>query len=494
MTSAHPPASLLKGLEERLADDLLWLNMPAKSWIPPRQVDGRDVLDVAVVGAGLCGLTTLFALRRAAILNVACFDRAPQGAEGPWLTYARMPVLRTRKESQGLALGVPSLTFRAWFEAQFGRQAFIDMPAIPRDMWMAYMVWYRNVLDLPVENDTDVCNIRLTSDGLVEFDAVTAGKSRTLLARRLVLATGIDGMGGAALPLIARSVPAAYIAHASDDIDIEGLRGKRVAVVGLAASALDNAAAALEAGAARVDIFARRPSFPRVDKFSGIAGPGMIHGYVDLPDAVKWQLSVAGERNAVPPPRHSVLRVSAHANAHFHFGSPVQALKETGGAIEIVTPKGRYGADLVIFATGFRVDHTKAPELAALSDRIAMWQDHFRPEPEWERQDLGRYPYLGRHFQFLPKPGREVTDAAISHIHCFTFPAVMSHGKITSGVPSVGEGASRLVEGLASSLFVEDRDRHLEAFHGFSRPSLSGDEWTDADAAVAPSRETPLVA
>src|SRR5690606_5228404 len=82
------------------------------------------------------------------------------------------------------------------------------------------------------------------------------------------------------------------------------LVGKRVAVVGAGASAMDNAAAALEAGAAQVDIFVRRDTIPRIDKFTGIGSRGMTHGYVGLPDETKWRYMVEGERAQIPPPRH----------------------------------------------------------------------------------------------------------------------------------------------------------------------------------------------
>jgi len=44
-------------------------------------------------------------------------------------------------------------------------------------------------------------------------------------------------------------------------------------------------------------------------------------------------------------------------------------------------------------------------------------------------------------------------------IACFTFPAVLSHGKLTSGIPSVTDGERHPVEAMARSLFVEDRAR-----------------------------------
>ncbi|EJJ31419.1 putative flavoprotein involved in K+ transport [Rhizobium sp. CF142] len=450
--------------------------------MPRTEVDGAEVLDVAVIGAGLCGLVTLAALKRVGIPNVRAYDRAPQGFEGPWITYARMETLRTRKDATGPALGIPSLTFRAWFEAQYGEQAYIDMDLIPRPMWMEYLVWYRRVLGLDVVNETALSGLGFRPDGLVALDLSNDGAVRKVLARRVVLATGLDGLGAPTLPDVASRVPSRFVKHGADRIDMSSLKGRRVAVVGAGASAMDNAAAALEAGAARVDIFVRRPHIPRIDKFTGIGSQGMTHGYLGLPDADKWTYMVAGEWAQIPPPRHSVLRVSRHSNAFFHVASPVDDLVEADGAVEVVTPKGRYAADLAIFATGFSVDFARRPEFAALQDKILLWRDVYTPPAGWEHAGIGSTPYLGPAFEFQAKPGLDpATSAAISRIFCFAFPAVPSHGKITSGIPSISEGATRLATGLARSLFVEDRAYHLDRFLGFDTPELLGDEWTDAD-------------
>ena len=87
-------------------------------------------------------------------------------------------------------------------------------------------------------------------------------------------------------------------------------------------------------------------------------------------------------------------------------------------------------------------------------------------------------PYLGPGFEFLP---RENAPPAISNIFCFAYPAVLTHGKITSGIPSIGEGATRLAQAIGRSLFVEDHATHLQSFRDFTTPELLGDEWTDAD-------------
>ncbi len=298
----------LEELEARLALDLLWLNQPPKSWLPQRNWEGAPVLDVAVIGAGLCGLVALAALHKVGIPNVRAYDRNANGLEGPWITYARMETLRTRKDAVGPALGIPSLTFRAWFEAQYGAQAYIEMGLIPRPMWMEYLVWYRRVLGLDVVNDTSLSGLEFRQDGLLALDLESEGGMRKVLARRVVLATGLDGLGAPTMPDVAARVPAHFVKHGADLIDMSSLKGKKVAIVGAGASAMDNAAAALEAGAARVDIFVRRPDIPRIDRFTGVGSQGMTHGYIGLPDADKWTYMVAGERAQIP---HRVTACSA---------------------------------------------------------------------------------------------------------------------------------------------------------------------------------------
>lgn len=474
-THSALPGSLAE-LETRLALELQWLNLPPKAWTLSSQTVPSAELDVAVIGGGLCGLVALAALARIGIQRIRAFDRAPQGLEGPWITYARMETLRTRKEAAGPALGIPSLTFRAWFEAQFGRAAYEAMELIPRGQWMEYMVWYRKVLGLPVENDTAVTGLAFNGDGTVGLTCSGPDGTRTVRARRVIVATGLDGLGAPAMPAVARSVPARFVAHSADVFDVSALAGKRVVVVGAGASAMDNAAAALEAGAARVDIFVRRREVPRVDKFTGVGSQGMTHGYVGLPDAAKWTIMVEGERAQIPPPRHSVRRVVRHRNAHLHLASPIEALRERNGAVEIVTPRGRHMSDFIIFSTGFSIDFAKRPEFAALADRVLLWRDVYDPPEGMEHEGIGASPYLGPNFEFLPREG---VAEAVSSVYCFAYPAVPSHGKITSGIPSISDGAARLAQGIARSIFVEDRDAQVGRFVAFDTPELLGDEWQD---------------
>ena len=73
----------LDALEARLRQDLAWLELPAKSWVPPRVVDGQPVVDVAIIGAGMAGLVASGMLKRFGVANHLVLDKATAGQEGP---------------------------------------------------------------------------------------------------------------------------------------------------------------------------------------------------------------------------------------------------------------------------------------------------------------------------------------------------------------------------------------------------------------------------
>ncbi len=477
-----PGSDGLPALEARLRRDLALLELPGRSWVPPREVDGQAVLDVVVVGAGMCGLAASAALWRLGVGNHLVLDRAGAGREGPWVTFARMQTLRSPKTLVGPALGLPALTFRAFFEAQHGAGAWAALGKIPRVLWMQYLVWYRRVLDLPVRNGTELRDVSPHGADLLALDVAGPDGPRRLLARHLVLASGRDGLGGPFVPEPMRALPRRLWAHSSEDIDFAALRGRRVGVVGASASAMDNAATALEAGCARLDLFVRRPDIPRVNALTGIGSPGLVHGFAGLPDAWKWRFLHHALGRQTPPPRDSTLRVSRHPHAHFHLGSPLLQVAEEGEGLRVRTPKGEYGLDLLILATGFHFDLSRRPELARLAPHIRLWRDRFEPPAGQESAELADSPDLAPDFAF-----RERTPGAcpsLARVHCFNHHATLSHGKLAGDIPAVSEGAERLARGIARGLFVEDRERHLATLERFELPELQGDEWTDADAAA----------
>lgn len=475
MITDRPFPQGLAALQRRLDHERACLQLPAPRWTPPLQHQGQPVADVAVIGAGMAGLALAAALQHKG-LDVALYDEAPAGLEGPWATTARMETLRSPKQLAGPALGIPSLTFRAWFEAQWGADAWEALDKIPRLQWMDYLRWYRQALGLQVHNQHRVTDVLPRADGLVELRITADGRSFSAFARRLVLATGRAGLGGAQLPDWAHTLPRARWAHSADDNDYAALKGLRVGVVGVGASAMDSAGTALEAGAAAVHLLARRADIPRVNKGKGAGSPGFVHGHARLSDDWKWRIRHYIHQQQVPPPRNSTLRVSQHPNAFFHLGCAVQGAREEHGALRLDTRQGPLALDFLIFATGFAIDWTQRPMLRHIAPHVRLWRHRYQPLPGQADDELSASPDLGPAFEFQP-----VADGAcpgLDRVHCFCYPAALSLGVITGDIPAISEGALQLAASLAGLLYAEDIGLHFERMQAFDEPEVFGDEWT----------------
>jgi cation diffusion facilitator CzcD-associated flavoprotein CzcO len=479
LNPAELPAPGLAALEARFREDLSLLELPARPWVVRRSHEGQPMIDVAIIGGGMSGMTLAAALKLLGV-RAANFDRACSGLEGPWVTTARMETLRSPKQLTGPALGFSSLTFRAWFEAQFGREAWEALDKIPRVQWMDYLRWYRRMLEPDIRNEHEVLAVLPAAPDRVSLRLRHQGREWEEQARHVVLATGRDGLGSAWLPGFAQAVSPERRAHSSDVLDYQRLRGLRVGVIGGGASAMDCAASALEAGAASVDLLIRRPDLPRINKGKGAGGPGMTHGYSSLPDAWKWRLRQYIQRQQTPPPRGSTLRVSRHSNVRFNLSSPVLDIAEQDGLIRLRTPQREFEFDFLLFSTGFRVNFAARPEFVALAPHVRRWSDRFQPEPDQQDDELSALPDLGPAFEFIERePG---ACPGLSRVHCFCYPAVLSHGQVSGDIPAISEGAQHLARSLVASLFAEGIEQHFQAVQRYAEPELLGDEWTPADS------------
>lgn len=475
-TVSQQPIGLAQ-LERQLLLELSRLELPAKPWVPLHHYNNQPVLDVAIIGGGMAGLTAAAALIHLGI-NVQVFDRAPKGYEGPWATTARMETLRSPKQLTGPALGIPSLTFRAWFEAQFGADKWAQLDKIPRLQWMDYLRWYRKVLNLPVQNDHEVLEVSLVQPNLVALRIKHLDQEKMVYARRLILATGRDGLGGPSVPDFANHLPSHLWAHSSDPFDYHTLKNKKVGVIGAGASAMDSAATALECGAKSVDMLIRRSTIPSVNKGKGAGNPGIMHGFYSLPDQWKWRIRHYINEQQVPPPHNSTLRVSRHQNAYFNVGCTIERVELQGEQLAVHTNLGVFELDFLIFATGFKIDWYLRPEYANFAPYVRTWADRFQPQPGQEDPELSACPDLGENFEFKVKDQAPIGD--LSHIYCFSYPAVATHGNVSGDIPAISEGAQALARGIAGSLYQEDIDYFYQELESFSEPELEGNEWQPA--------------
>lgn len=467
-------SAALRALSERVQRDLAALAYPARPWLAPRRGRaGQRIYDVLIVGAGQSGLVTAFALARERVDNVLVVDENPLDQAGPWLSFARMRTLRTPKYLTGPDLGIPSLTPRAFYEAQHGEGSWEALAFLPKEAWAAYLKWYRETLRLPVRAETRVGALRwdATERAFVvpcRASTAAAGGDEELLARRVVLATGIQGSGAWRVPeAIRRALPRERCAHSSEAIDFGALRGKRVAVLGAGASAFDNAAEALEQGAREVHVLFRRRELVSVNPYRWAEFAGFLKHFGELSDAQKWRFVAQILRMGQLPPRDTYLRASALPGFQLHAGAAELALAARGDAVHVRSARGELEVDFVIVATGFVTDLSLRPELALFAPSIARWQDRFTPPPgEPYEAELLRHPYLGAHFEFSERtPG----DAPwLAYLYNYTFGCLLSLGFGGASISGMKYSVARLVHGITGSLFVEDAEQHYQSLCSFA--------------------------
>ena len=463
------PNPALDELAERARFELACVDYPAREWVQPRFSDGAKVLDVAIVGGGQNGLAVAFRLLRERVTNIRILDRSPRGLSGPWRSYARMATLRTPKHVSGPELGIAALSVRAWYEAKFGAEAWAKLHKIGREDWHDYVLWLQATLGIETTNDAEVTDIEPLADGVLALTATIAGRSERILARNVVLATGIEGSGRWLVPeAISSALPKSLYAHTAEAIDFAALSGKRVAVIGAGASAFDNAACALEAGAA-VDVFVRRKRLPDVNPNRWIEFAGFMRHFGDLPDAVKWSFMSAFFAMNQPPPQETFDRCARFPSFDLFLGSPIESLAVEGGRIRLATPHGAGHYDYLIVGTGFSVDVGSRPELARFADRIALWEDRYTPPPGEENAVLARHPYLTGAFQFTEKVPGEAPF--LKNIYSHTFGAMASLGG-AAGISQLKFSADRIAFGITRQLFLDDAADYVPSLKAYDTVEL----------------------
>lgn len=459
----------LAELEAAIRRDLQRLAYPRRPWLEPRSTAaGEPILDVLIVGGGQSGLACAAALKRERVENILVVDKSEPDRAGPWLTFARMITLRTPKAVTGPDLGLPNLTIEAWYEAQHGAGAWEALGLVPKETWAAYLAWYRRLLGIPVRWQTQVGALTwVESERCFRAPITGPDGDGVLCARRVVLATGIEGSGTWHVPAFIRDhLPRRYYAHTRDDIDFAALEGKRVGVLGAGASAFDNASVALESGAAEVKLFFRRAELVRVNAYRWAEFVGFLKHVGDLDDADRWRFIRQIVRMGQLPPTDTFARAMRHERFSLQPASPWTAVREEDGCAVVTTPKGEHRFDFLILGTGFVTDLSRRPELETMCEHIALWRDRYQPPPGEESEDLARHPYLGPSFEFTEKtPG---AAPYLGYLHNYTFGCLLSLGLGGASISGMKYSVPRLVGGLTRSLFREDAERHFQSLVDWS--------------------------
>lgn len=440
------------------AQRILRWNAPAPAeWITSRADADHDVV---IVGAGQSGVSISYWLGRRGIGRILTIDQADPGQAGIWRTIGRMNQLNTPKTLAGPARDNAALGFRAWYETLHGTDAFAALDRIPRLVWADYLAWFQKITGTQVRYRTRLLDIEPVGD-LLRLHLETEGVRNSVTTRKVVLANGYLGAGGTNVPGAIRRLPGHFWSHTGTPFALAPLRGKVVGVIGAGASAFDAAGAALEAGAAEVHLFSRRPYInykPARTSDTPVPGPASAYpappgiAYA-LPEEVRWRDQLLRNRAVSSVMEDEVRRAVKSDRFYLHLNASLSDIAvDNDGRLTGRTATSSHRFDFLIAGTGYRVDVSTRPELARFYQSISLWGDRFRPAPG-EENDVGNYfPYLGPGFQFQPREG--VSADFLRNIHVFN-PA----GRLSFDTPVSDIGSAALypvlVEAIARDFFLE---------------------------------------
>ena len=463
-------------LEKSIAESFNLLDLPQKSIVPLSHGPGGEAMtDVLVIGAGMNGLAAGFALRRLGILNMRQIDSNQLGYAGPWRNYARMELLRSGKKLTGPALGHSLLTPQAWWHARFPDRNWEDIDYFGRDEWAEYLDWYAKVTHASVEFGTRATKINPCRDYVNVTIVDASGDQHKITVRQVILANGREGLARQRCPTaFLKFIGDRRILHSSQICDFGSMSGQEVAVVGLAASAFDNAAALAEAGA-KVTLLGRAPQVPRLNKMKHTVTAGFAEGFPFLSDSQKldWFRHITETR--ISPPKHTVERV-AGLGIELFTGIDINKIEENGTQLRLLANGFSQIFDKVILATGFNIDVGSNEALSGFSDEILLWDD-IMPPSVWhgELEEWRNFPYLSEGFGFKAK--NQERAEALGRIRCFNHAAQLSLGNLANDIPHASFGAERVARSVTAALFVEDADTHFNSLLEYDDPELQGNEW-----------------
>jgi cation diffusion facilitator CzcD-associated flavoprotein CzcO len=322
------------------------------------------IVDLVIIGAGPYGLSIAAHLRKTK-LTFRIFGR-------PMQSWSQQMPKGMMLKSDGFASSLydpdSSFTLRHYCQEVGHPYADVGLP-VPLQIFADYGLEFQKRL-VPTLEETDVTLVSRTSTG---FELKTAD-GQTVQARRVIVAAGITHFGY--LPPFLAELPREYVTHSAQHHDLSGFHGKKVAVVGAGASAVDIAALLHEAGA-QVELVARRqqiafhsPSKEPRPLWQRLKNPrsGLGVGWrsrlcTDAPllfHRLPQELRFRAVRTHLGPAPGWFVRDKVVGKFPLHLGSQIKDLtvENSKAHLRIVENDGKdveLVMDHVIAATGFRV-------------------------------------------------------------------------------------------------------------------------------------------
>jgi thioredoxin reductase len=451
-------------LQDEVNEALSCIQHPHRDWVIPRfTLQGEPILDVAIIGGGQTGLTMAFSLKRHCIHNICVFDQNKEDDAGSWIHVGRMQTLRTPKTTTGPDLDIPVLTVKNWYSQKFGKEAWENLDYIPRLAWHDYLNWFRKVLQLPVAFESPVGPLSWDEENKAfRFTILTTQKE--VFARKVILATGLEGSGGWMIPpFVKKNLPSSRYSQATWAIDETSIKGKSIAILGAGPNAFDWALEAYRMGAKKIEMFSKRDKLVTLHCFKWGEFTGFMKCFTDLSDEEKYNFAARMYEMGQPPVPERVESAFKLPNFSLHYSSPWTNAYEKGDRVIIETPSGNYEADFLILATGWHCDLASRPELIHFSNQIATWRDCFSPPPGRCYDKVLDFPYLGRGFEFTPKDPK--VASYLSSLFNMTGGGLVSNGFCAgTGLTGMKYSIDLITHEICRQFFLEDGDQYYRSF------------------------------
>ncbi len=329
---------------------------------------------VAIVGAGPYGLSVAAHLA-AAGADVKIFGTSMQ----TWRDSMPRGML-LKSEGFASSLSDPDRSFTLGHYCRERDIPYRDVGwPVPVEVFAAYGEAFQKRF-VPQLDTRRVVHVGRTRDGF----RVGTEDGETVLASRVVLATGIGPF--ARVPPELAGLPTTVLSHSSQHADYARFAGRRVAVIGAGASALD-AAAALRRGGASATLVSRRSAVtfyeagrPRRPIDAVLApltplGPGWKKWLCcELPllfHVLPERLRVRIVQRYLGPSPGWFVRDTIEGHVPYCLDSSVAGATLTGdGRVELSIDRSGHGrstleVDHVVAATGYKVDVSRLGFLAA---------------------------------------------------------------------------------------------------------------------------------
>jgi cation diffusion facilitator CzcD-associated flavoprotein CzcO len=323
-----------------------------------------QTIEIAIIGAGPYGLSI------AAHLNARDIPFRIFGS--PMSVWATQMPRGMRLKSEGFAssLSEPKSEFALRDYCRQERIPYSDVgEPVSLETFVAYGLAFQKRFVPNLENRR-VTSLRREGAG---FELLLEDGEK-VFARRVVVAVGITYFAN--VPAVLAGLRPELVSHSSAHGDLAGFRGRRIAVIGAGASALD-LAGLLHAAGASVDLIARAPSirfqepprprswterlrYPRTGIGSGldmVFYAHLPHWFQRLPE----RLRLDRVRKILGPAPGWFSKNEVVGKVSFHLGMEVAGARNEAGRV-FLELTGRNGqqeqveADHVIAATGYQVD------------------------------------------------------------------------------------------------------------------------------------------